>query len=307
MRAVEERVTNLEEVLAESISHTDSVISELSMEMRESKSHTDSVISELSMEMRKSKSHIDSVISELSMEMRKSKSHIDLVISELSMEMRESKSHTDSVISELSMEMRESKSHTDLVISELSIKMRESKSHTDSVISELSMEMREFKNEMQIFKKESEENRRDMNRQWGALANKMGTIVEDIVAPATRLVIKKYFECEILTRNLRSFRRIKGGKEIEVDVVVECENKVFMIEVRSSPDSQYVNEIIKKASKFLEFFPEYSDKEVIPIFAGLTFDDNVIKYATKKGLYVMAYREWEYMDIINFDKVKRNN
>ena len=187
------------------------------------------------------------------------------------------------------------------------MEIREFKSHTDSVISELSMEMREFKNEMQIFKKESEENRRDMNRQWGALANKMGTIVEDIVAPATRPVIKKYFECEILTRNLRSFRRIKGGKEIEVDVVVECENKVFMIEVRSSPDSQYVNEIIKKASKFLEFFPEYKGKELIPIFAGLTFDDNVIKYASKKGLYVMAYREWEYMDIINFDEVKRDN
>ena len=79
-----------------------------------------------------------------------------------------------------------------------------------------------------------------------------------------------------------------------------------MIEVRSNPDQQYVDEIIKKASKLLEFFPEYKDKELIPIYASLVFEDNVTKYASKKSLYLMAYREWEYMDIINFDKVKRN-
>jgi len=197
-------------------------------------------------------------------------------------------------------------SHTDSAISELSMEIREFKSHTDSVISELSMEMREFKNEMQIFKKESEENRRDMNRQWGELSNKMGTMDEDLISPATGPVMSKYFQCEILDRSIRKLRR-KNGRSFEVDVLVVSENKVFMIEVRSTPRTEYVKEILNKADEFKNFFPEYSDKEVIPIFASLVFDDNVIKYATKKGLYLMAYREWEYMDIINFDDIKRNS
>ena len=54
-------------------------------------------------------------------------------------------------------------------------------------------------------------------------------------------------------------------------------------------------------------FPEYEDKQVIPIFAGIVFPDEIVKYATKKGLYVMAYREWEYMDILNFDEMKGNS
>jgi len=55
----------------------------------------------------------------------------------------------------------------------------------------------------------------------------------------------------------------------------------------------------------MDYFPEYKDKELIPIFASLVFDDNLIKYASRKGLYLMAYREWDYMDIINFDMVKK--
>ncbi|HGE71290.1 TPA: hypothetical protein ENX78_10675 [Candidatus Poribacteria bacterium] len=182
----------------------------------------------------------------------------------------------------------------------------EMKAFKDEMI-EFKDEMKVFKDEMVRFRKESEEDRKEMNRQWGALANKMGTLVEDIIAPASRPIIKKYFNREPLARYIRVLRRLKSGKEFEVDVLVECEDKVFMIEVRSYPDQQYVNKIIKKASKLLEFFPEYKGKEIIPIYASLVFDDNMVKYATKKGLYLMAYREWEYMDIINFDEVNRGN
>lgn len=61
---------------------------------------------------------------------------------------------------------------------------------TDINLSQLSMEMKEFKDEMKdfkdemiIFKNESQTDRKNMNKQWGDLANKLGTIVEDIVAP----------------------------------------------------------------------------------------------------------------------------
>jgi len=32
----------------------------------------------------------------------------------------------------------------------------------------------------------------------------------------------------------------------------------------------------------------------------------VIKYASKQGIYVLAWREWQYMDILNFEEVKRS-
>ncbi len=45
--------------------------------------------------------------------------------------------------------------------------------------------MRDFKNEVRRDPKE-------MNKKWGELASKMGTLVEDIIAPAVRPVMEKY-------------------------------------------------------------------------------------------------------------------
>lgn len=145
---------------------------------------------------------------------------------------------------------------------------------------------------------------KEMNRQWAALAKKMGTLDEDLIAPATRAVLSKYFKCEPSYRGIRILKRV-NGEDYEVDVLVVCEGKVFMIEVRSTPKIEYVDEIIEKATHFKRYFPEYADKELIVIYGSIVFPENVINYASKKGLYLMAYREWEYMDIINFDEVKR--
>ena len=155
-----------------------------------------------------------------------------------------------------------------------------------------------------MFLKRLERDIRENNRQLGALAKKMGTIDEDFVAPATRPIMKKYFGCDPIDRAIR-FTRRSGSESFEVDVLVVCEAQVFMIEVKSTPRTEHVEEILEKVKDFKRFFPEYEDKEVIPIYASIIFPDNVIDYATKKGLYVMAYREWEYMDILNFEEVKK--
>jgi hypothetical protein len=158
-----------------------------------------------------------------------------------------------------------------------------------------------------LIEKNSKENRdqiKENNKQWGALANKMGTIDEDLVAPAVRPVMEQYFKCEPLTRAIRVLKRM-GSDSFEVDVLAVCEKQAFMIEVKSAPKIEHVDQILEKAKNFKRFFPEYEDKQVVPIFAGIMFSDEIIKYATKKGLYIMAYREWEYMDIINFNEVER--
>jgi hypothetical protein len=251
MRIVEERVTSLEDILADFITHTESALDRLSMEMQEFK--------------------------------------------------EESRADRQSIREE----MREFRKESEADRKSSKEEMQEFKEESRADRQSMREEMMEFKEEMRLYRERAEADRRSMNKQWGALANKMGTLVEDLIAPAAGAVVEKYFGCEPLIRTERYRKRLKKGDDFEVDVLVVCEEKVFMIEVRSSPDQQYVNEIIKKASKFMDFFPEYKDRELIPILASLVFEDNLIKHATKKGLYLMSYREWDYMDIINFDAVKR--
>lgn len=184
------------------------------------------------------------------------------------------------------------------------IKVEEKVENLEILFAKFLHEMAVFKDEMKDFKDESLKERKRMNREWGNLARKMGTIVEDLIAPALVPVLKKYFKCDVNMEGQRIRKRIKG-EEYEIDAIALCEGMVFMIEVRSTPKSEYVSEISDKARRFFEFFPEYRYKKLVVIFGGITFPENIINFASKKGIYIMAYREWEYMDILNFEDVKK--
>ncbi len=172
-----------------------------------------------------------------------------------------------------------------------------------SEMKEFKDEMKEFKDEMKEFKEEMKQDRRKMNKQWGELSNKMGTVVEDIIYPATRPVLEKYFKCELIT-TMMNITRKKAGKRDEFDVIAVSKDKVFLIEVKTTMRRQYVDDFKKnKLARFRFFFEEYSDKKLVPVLASLRYEDNMLRYVTKQKIYAMAYREWDYMDIINFDEV----
>ncbi len=171
-------------------------------------------------------------------------------------------------------------------------------------------EMKEFKGEMKQTVQELKEDQKKRNKQWGELANKLGTVVEDIVAPAVSLVIKKYFKCEVDDLQVRRRRRdIKTGLRDEFDVIAVSETygTVFLIEVKASVRIEYINEFRdKKIDKFLKLFPEYRDYKLVPIFASLRLEEDIINYLTKNKIYAMAYKEWEYMDILNYEDVNED-
>ncbi|MFN3739516.1 MAG: hypothetical protein ACK4TF_02435 [Thermodesulfovibrionales bacterium] len=162
-------------------------------------------------------------------------------------------------------------------------------------------EMREFKEEMKAFREEMREENKRMNKKWGEISNKLGTIVEDIIYPALRPVIRQYFNCDPLHMAM-NIERKKAGLKGEFDAIVECEDMVFLVEVKSTPRTDYIDDFKDdKVERFKKLFPEYSNKRLILIFASLRLEEKTVEYLTQNRIYAMAYREWEYMDILNFD------
>lgn len=159
-----------------------------------------------------------------------------------------------------------------------------------------------FKEDMKAFREESEKDRKKMNQEWSNLAKKLGTIVEDLIAPALGPTLTKYFNCTAFLKGLRMSGRM-NGEICEVDAIAISEEMVFMIEARSTPRVNDVKEIKEKTKRFFDFFPEYKGKKLIAIFGSIIFPENVLKYASRSGIYVMGWREWEYMDVLNFDEV----
>ena len=168
-------------------------------------------------------------------------------------------------------------------------------------------EMRSFKDEMRAFKDEVNEDRKRMNKMWGELANKMGTLVEDIVAPNIGGIASRYFGCEKLEDFMirRMKRSVKDENKVrEFDVIAVWDDKVIINETKSTPRMDYINEFIEVLKEITDYFPEYKDKEIIPIFSSLYLPDKVVEYLTKKKIYAMAMKD-DTMDLLNFEEIKR--
>ncbi|MBF0345799.1 MAG: hypothetical protein HQL06_16420 [Nitrospirae bacterium] len=80
-----------------------------------------------------------------------------------------------------------------------------------------------------------------------------------------------------------------------------------MIEVKSKPDTRDVDYILDKINTLPTFFKECKDKQIIPMLASTAIEDNLLTYANRKGLYVVSFRKWEYLDILNFDAINKKN
>lgn len=66
---------------------------------------------------------------------------------------------------------------------------------------------------MSDFKNEARVDRNEMNKKWGDLANKMGTLAEDLAAPSIPRIIKERFGVEIIRQLVRAKSQISiNGK-----------------------------------------------------------------------------------------------
>ena len=78
---------------------------------------------------------------------------------------------------------------------------------------------------MKQWREEMEKDRRDINKRWGELAKKMGTLVKDIIAPAFPDVIKERFNTDIL--RLITYTKARHPqdkhKTREFDPIAVCE------------------------------------------------------------------------------------
>jgi len=203
------------------------------------------------------------------------------------------------------IELEERVDKLEAVLGQFIVQTNTSLNRLAKEVGDFKKEMSDFKKEMSDFKKEVRHDQKQMNKKWGELANKMGTLVEDIIAPAVRPVVEKYFNCEVLSFSVNIRKKDKAlNIEGEFDVIAVSDEYVFVVEAKSRPKKEYLYDFILNIEKFRKLFPEYLNKKLIPVFSGLRFEDDLISLANQEKIYLLAFREWEYMDILNFEEVK---
>jgi hypothetical protein len=159
-------------------------------------------------------------------------------------------------------------------------------------------ELREFKDEMRAFTVETEQDRREMNRKWGDLANKLGTMVEDLVYPSLPRVIQQAVGQELDRVAIRVKQRGPDGGRKEFDAYAVTEELVFLNSTKATLRSSDVDAFVAEIAAFRDYFPEYRPLPLVGILATLAVEESVLSYAEKQGFLVLAVGD-EVMEVKN--------
>lgn len=163
-------------------------------------------------------------------------------------------------------------------------------------------EMLEFKDEMHDFKDESERFRVEWRKQWGELANKLGTMAEDLVAPSIGRILRETIGCpedriEAMAVRMRKTDAATGDSA-EFDVIAACGDYLLLNETKSQLRVSDVRRFRARLPQMRRFFPEYADKKIVGAIASLYVDENLVRLGEKLGLIVLGFGD-DVMQVLN--------
>jgi len=173
--------------------------------------------------------------------------------------------------------------------------MRQSR---ESFEREMRLSREKSEREMQEFKAEMRQSKRDLDKKWGELSNKLGSMAEDLVAPSIPRILKQLTGCtaEIEYSAVR-VRKSKPQNQ-EFDVVVKCENWIFINETKSTLRPEHLEKFHRLMQRIRDYFPEYQENQFIGAIASLYVDQSLVEYGETLGLVVLGFGE-ELMDVLN--------
>jgi hypothetical protein len=145
-------------------------------------------------------------------------------------------------------------------------------------------------------------------KQWGDLSNKLGTIVEDLVAPNIPRIAREVFGWSgiaDLSIRRKKRKRDRSGRR-EFDVIAVDEDALIVNETKSTARVDYIDKFVEVLADIFEYFPEHTGKKVIPVFASLYIDESLVQYLTRQGIYAMVLRG-DTMEVVNYEEVQKRN
>jgi len=197
--------------------------------------------------------------------------------------------------------------HSTKEMNQFRTEMQRAREKSDQEMKDFKKEMKDFKDEMKDFKDEMKDFKKESYKQWGDLANRLGTFAEDIAAPNIPAIAEKYFHLtNYISFTVRTNKYLSSdrSKFKEFDAIAVYPNAVILNETKSTVRNNYIDDFIDflKKDLFFQYFPEYRGKKLIPIFAAMKFAENHLMYLSKNNIYAMAMTDGT-MDLLNFDDV----
>ncbi|MGA1602997.1 MAG: DUF3782 domain-containing protein, partial [Prochlorothrix sp.] len=127
---------------------------------------------------------------------------------------------------------------------------------------------------------------KELGKQIGGLGAKFGSFTEGMAYPSMSRILQEQFGMECVGPRVR---RRRNGQEIEIDVLAYANSDrqaVYVVEVKSHPREDSIEQMQRLLERFSEFFPEHRDKALYGILAAVDWSAAVRERFLANGLYV---------------------
>ena len=148
---------------------------------------------------------------------------------------------------------------------------------------------------------QAEKERKEFNRQLAGISDRLGNLIEDMVAPnAPRIARALFKDDDVQASAVRVRRRHPSdpGRNIEIDLLVVGRRHLLVCEAKSSVTAEKAAAFLEKARSIPEFFPEFSGFAVLPMIASVAIESSLVACLSRLHIYAMGFGD-ETMKILN--------
>jgi len=145
-------------------------------------------------------------------------------------------------------------------------------------------------------------------KQWGEIAQKLGTFVEDIVAPNIPRIEREVCGLGCTEEELFSAPRLRMRHPVdearmrEFDYVYATRRGWIVVESKSDPKLRDVDAFRELLAEVREYFPHYASSPLWSIFASLYVPEHVVKYCARHRIFALGMGP-ETMQLLNSSEI----
>ncbi len=147
-----------------------------------------------------------------------------------------------------------------------------------------------------------EKERKEFNKQMAGISDKMGKLIEDIVAPNIQRITAQIcgesgpFQ---VSERVRRPHPTQQGRNMEVDLLVVGRSHVLLCEAKTTVTIEKIADFLERVRDFAGFFPEYAHCALIPVIASVSLESSLITHLSRQKVYGLAFAD-ETMELVNF-------
>jgi hypothetical protein len=164
--------------------------------------------------------------------------------------------------------------------------LADSQQHNDA-------EFAKFQQQMADSQKRNDAGFAKLRQEVGNLSHRLGTLVEDLVAPSLARILSEVVSCPadtevILNTRIRRRHPTQAGKMLEIDAIAECADYVLFNETKTQLTPEKVKDFLDKLTQVRDFFPEYQHRTILGAVSSLRVEASLVEYASRQGLLVLG-------------------